>query len=63
MDIKRVWHMPDDYLAKAEVIRPKYVRILLDIVERYYEIEGGDPSAHIRETMRRLRSKQELHIN
>ncbi len=57
---ERIWQMADDYLAAAEVVRPKYRGILLDIVERYCEIELGAQPAHIRNAMRRLRAKESL---
>jgi hypothetical protein len=55
-----MWQMADDYLAAAEVVRPKYRGILLDIVERYCEIELGVQPPHIRNAIRRLRARESL---
>ena len=57
------WQMADDYLAEAEVVRPKYRVILLDILERYCEIELGAQPPHIRKAIRRLNAKQSPTIN
>ena len=57
------WKMADDYLAAAEVVRPKYRVILLDILERYYEIELGAQPPHIRSAIRRLSAKRSPTIN
>jgi len=59
-EFEPVWQMADDYLAVAEVVRPKYRAILLDIVERHYEIEFGIQPPHIRDAIRRLRAKESL---
>jgi hypothetical protein len=48
----------DEYLATAELVRPKYRGLLLDIIERYYEIEGGYLPPQIGEAIRHLRDKQ-----
>lgn len=55
-----ILQMADAYLAVAELVRPKYRGILLDIVERYCEIELGVQPPHIRDEIRRLRAKQSL---
>jgi hypothetical protein len=55
-----VWQLAGDYLAAAEVVRPKYRGILLDVLERYCEIELGCPPAPVRDALRRLRAKDFL---
>ena len=59
-ELDRTWQLADDYLAAAEAVRPKYRGILLDIVERYCEIELDAPPAHIRNAVQRLRAKESL---
>ena len=58
-----IWQLAGDYLAAAEAVRPKYRGILLDIVERYCEIELGAPPAHVRDAVRRLRAKESSPLN
>jgi len=47
-----------EYLAIAEMVRPKYRSLLLEIMERYCEIELGEQPAHIRKAIERLRAMQ-----
>ena len=54
---ERILELADDYLAAAEVVSPRYRGVLLDIVERYCEIELGGLPAHVRNAVRRLRTK------
>jgi hypothetical protein len=57
------WQIVDEYVALAEVVRPKYRSILLGILERYCEIEFGGQPVHIRSALRRLRAKESPTIN
>jgi hypothetical protein len=59
-EFDRIWQLAGVYLAAAEAVRPKHRAILLDILERYCEIELGCLPAPVRDALGRLRAKESL---